>query len=153
MTRLVVFLAACVTVAVVAPGSPSAMRLNQAVHGPKVAGSARASVGGRQTAGETSYEKARRIINAVFPDATQAAALRVVGCETGGTYDEWASNIEGASGWFQVLQGNAGRVLYYRGRTLVIPSGARLFLPWTNTRVALFLSHGGTDWREWQCKP
>lgn len=112
---------------------------------------------------ETLYEKARRIVYATFPDSTQDAALRVVGCETGYTYSEWSYNRSGASGYFQILQGNAGRLLKYDpawpdgnkhgGKLLLIPSGTKLFLPWTNTRVALFLSHGGTDFHEWVCKP
>ncbi len=103
---------------------------------------------------ETNYQQAKRIINATFPDTTQDAALRVVACETGGTYSPWSYNrSSGASGYFQVLQGNAGRVLHHAGRTLTIPSGSALFLPWTNARVALFLSHGGTDWGEWSCRP
>ena len=102
---------------------------------------------------ETNYQKAHRIVCTVFPKATCEAAMRVVYCETGGTYTEWSYNRSGASGYFQVLQGNAGRVLYYKGERLVIPSGTRLFLPWTNARVALFLSNGGTDWSEWVCKP
>jgi len=102
---------------------------------------------------ETNYQKARRIVYAVFPDSTQAAALRVVGCETGYTYSPWSYNASGATGYFQILRGNAGRVLYHLGQRLVIPSPPALFLPWTNVRVALFLSHGGTDWREWACRP
>ena len=102
---------------------------------------------------ESNYEKAKRIVYAVFPDNTQAAALRVVACETGNTFSPWSYNRSGASGYFQVLQGNAGRVLYYNGERLVIPAGQALFNPWTNARVALFLSHGGTDWHEWVCRP
>lgn len=102
---------------------------------------------------ESLYQQAKRIIYATFPDSTQDAALRVVGCETGHTYAPWSYNRSGASGYFQVLQGNAGRVLHYNGKTLTIPSGSKLFLPWTNARVALFLSNGGTDWHEWTCKP
>lgn len=112
---------------------------------------------------ETLYQRAQRIVYAVFPDSTQEAAMRVVGCETGYTYSEWSYNPSGASGYFQVLQGNAGRVLrydrswpggrQYGGQMLIIPRGIRLFLPWTNARVALFLSKGGTDWGEWACKP
>ena len=100
------------------------------------------------------YKQAKRIIYAVFPSSTAAAALRVVGCETGYTYSPWSYNrSSGASGYFQVLQGNAGRVLRYGGKALTIPSGSALFLPWTNARVALFLSKGGTDWGEWSCSP
>lgn len=103
---------------------------------------------------ETNYAQAKRIVYAVFPDSTQAAALRVVGCETGYTYTPWSYNrSSGASGYFQVLQGNAGRVLYYKGQRMTIPSGTALFLPWTNVRVALFLSQGGTNWGEWSCQP
>jgi hypothetical protein len=102
---------------------------------------------------ETNYQQAKRIIYATFPDTTQDAALRVVACETGGTYSPWSYNPSGASGYFQVLQGNAGRVLHYAGRSLTIPRGNALFLPWTNARVALFLSSGGTDWHEWSCRP
>ena len=116
---------------------------------------------------ETSYTKASRIVRALFPKQTAAAALRVVNCETGGTYSEWSYNPSGASGYFQILTGNAGRILYYRwpnGRyeQLTIrgyeklPNGRivnRLFNPWYNTKVALFLSKGGTDWHEWSCQP
>lgn len=113
---------------------------------------------------ETNWQKANRIIRAVFPDSTENAALRVVACETGGTFSPWSFNrSSGASGYFQVLQGNAGRVLKYdktwpgaekeAGHMLIIPSGSRLFNPWLNARVALFLSHGGTNWGEWSCKP
>lgn len=103
---------------------------------------------------ENYYSQAKRIIHATFPDSTQEAAMRVVACETGGSYSPWSYNrSSGASGYFQVLQGNAGRVLHHGGRHLTIPSGQRLFLPWTNARVGLFLSHGGTDWGEWSCQP
>ena len=103
---------------------------------------------------ESYYAQAKRIINATFPDSTQEAAMRVVSCETGGSYSPWSYNrSSGATGYFQVLQGNAGRVLYYGGKRLVIPSGNKLFLPWTNARVGLFLSRGGTDWHEWVCQP
>jgi hypothetical protein len=102
---------------------------------------------------ETLYAKAKRIIYATFPDSTQDAALRVVACETGNTFSPWSYNRSGASGYFQILQGNAGRVLDYNGHKMIIPRGQALFNPWTNAKVALFLSHGGTDWHEWVCRP
>ena len=98
--------------------------------------------------------KAKAVIYSTFPKATRDAAFRVVGCETGYSYLPWAYNSSsGASGYFQILQGNAGRVLHYHGGTMTIPSGKALFDPWVNARVALFLSRGGTDWHEWSCRP
>jgi hypothetical protein len=121
--------------------------------------------------GETYYQQAKRIVYATFPADTEAAALRVVGCETGYTYQPWSYNRSGASGLFQVLTGNAGRVLTYRwpngryerltirgwervkkhGR--VVGSVNRLLEPWYNAKVALFLSKGGHDFHEWSCQP
>jgi hypothetical protein len=108
----------------------------------------------------SSYQRAKKIVYSIFPSDTEAAALRVVGCETGGTYNEWSYNSSGASGYFQILQGNAGRRLYdaptWDSRSklgIVIPSGHALFLPWTNTKVAYYLSKGGHDWHEWTCRP
>lgn len=120
---------------------------------------------------ETYYQQAKRIVYATFPDDTQDAALRVVACETGNTFQPWSYNSSGASGYFQVLTGNAGRVLYYKwpngryeqlkirgwekikkhGKTIAVVN--RLFNPWYNAKVALFLSSGGHDWGEWSCKP
>jgi hypothetical protein len=103
------------------------------------------------------YAQAKKVVYGTFPPSTRDAALRVVGCETGYRYEPWAYNPSGASGLFQVLTGNAGRTLYYRGQRLTIHAWYNgvnlLFNPWYNARVALFLSHGGTDWGEWSCRP
>ena len=107
------------------------------------------------------YAKAKKVVYQTFPASTRDAALRVVGCETGHDYTPWSYNSSGASGLFQILTGNAGRVLYYAGQKLTIvgwygPRGHQqnlLFNPWYNARVALFLSRGGTDWGEWSCQP
>ncbi len=103
--------------------------------------------------GESRYHQARRIIYAVFPDRTQAAALRVVRCETGGTYLSGAYNSRsGATGWFQILRGNAGRTFRYRNMRFTIVA-SKLSQPWHNAAAGFWLSHGGRDWHEWSCQP
>lgn len=103
------------------------------------------------------YTKAKQVVYATFPASTRDAALRVVGCETGHDYTPWSYNSSGASGLFQILTGNAGRTLRWNGQKLTIIAWYHgknlLFNPWYNARVALFLSHGGTDWGEWSCQP
>ena len=89
-----------------------------------------------------AYAKAKHVVYSVFPPATAPAALRVVGCETGHTYSPRAHNRSGASGYFQVIA---------RRYPWVTPW--RLFEPWYNARVALQISHGGTTWDAWECKP
>ena len=105
----------------------------------------------------SAYEKAKRIVYAVFPQATEAAALRVVGCETGYTYYERSYNSSGASGYFQILTGNHGRVFKYAGKKFRLnvwnQGRNRLFDSWYNTRAAYFMSAGGYDWHEWTCQP
>jgi hypothetical protein len=109
-----------------------------------------ASVGlGRANA----YSRARHVVYSVFPRTTAPAALRVLGCETGHRYNANAYNSRsGATGYFQVLQGNAGRVLFLRGYGTLRIVGHLLWNPWYNARVALFLSRGGRDWHEWSCR-
>lgn len=99
------------------------------------------------------YQIAKHIVYSIFPKETAAAALSVVDCETGGTYDESAYNgSTGVSGYFQIHPGNRGRVFHWRGKTLILDS-SRLFDPWYNTTVAAFMSSGGKNWREWHCQP
>lgn len=101
----------------------------------------------------TNYGMARFIVYSTFPPSTAPAALSVVGCETGNTYDEWAHNTTtDVRGYFQVDSGNGGRVFYWRGKKLVLDS-SRLYDPWYNTLVAVFMTSGGVDWREWHCQP
>jgi hypothetical protein len=88
----------------------------------------------------SAYSRARHIVYSVFPRATAPAALRVVRCETGGTFSPWAHNRSGASGLFQIMPFH-------------VASPRRLFEPWFNARVALRLSHGGRDWSPWVCRP
>ena len=102
------------------------------------------------------YLYARMVVYSIFPENTQAGALSVVACETGHTYDESATNSSsGTMGYFQVHPGNVGRVLYWGSRRMVIQhnSSNSLYDPWYNTKVAHFLSKGGTNWSEWHCQP
>lgn len=109
-----------------------------------------AGAGGRPS----DYALARRVVYATFPAATEAAALRVVGCETGHAYNANAYNrSSGATGLFQILQGNGGRVVSWRGHGALRIESGRLRDPWYNARVALYMSAGGTTWVEWACKP
>jgi hypothetical protein len=83
------------------------------------------------------------VVYSVFPKATAPAALRVVGCETGGTFNPWARNRRsGAAGYFQVI-----------ARWHPWVNLRRLFEPFSNARVAYRISHGGRDWSAWECKP
>lgn len=103
--------------------------------------------------GETPYAKAKRIVYAVFPASTEAAALRVVGCETGYSYSPWSRNrSSGALGWFQFIPGNHGRFISF-GRFSMKIDYNRMYQPWYATRAAWILSQGGTDWGEWVCQP
>lgn len=102
---------------------------------------------------QSNYGYARYIVYSTFPRSTAAAALSVVDCETGGTFDRWAHNsTTDVRGYFQVDSGNGGRVFHYRGETLTLDS-SRLYDPWYNTRVALFMTSGGVNWGEWHCQP
>jgi len=99
------------------------------------------------------YMLARVIVYSIFPRSTAAAALSVVGCETGETYDESAHNSStDVRGYFQVDSGNHGRVFHWNNQTLVLNSD-RLYDPWYNTKVAVFMTKGGVYWNEWHCQP
>jgi hypothetical protein len=89
-----------------------------------------------------AYTRARHVIYTVFPPATAPAALRVVRCETGGTFNPRARNRSGASGLFQVI-----------ARWHPWVNARRLFDPDYNAKVALRISHGGTTWDAWECRP
>jgi hypothetical protein len=105
----------------------------------------------------SSYSRAKQIVYSIFPKETAAAAMRVVACETGNTFSPWAYNSSGASGYFQILTGNHGRVFNYAGqyfRLVVWNQGKnQLFNPWYNTKAAFYMSRGGYDWHEWSCQP
>ncbi len=69
-----------------------------------------------------------------------AQAMRVVGCETGGTYSVWARNGQ-YLGLFQM--GSRERARYGHGST------ARL-----QARAAFrYFVASGRDWSPWACKP
>ena len=103
--------------------------------------------------GSPAYLKAKRIVFSVFPNATQARALRVVGCETGYTYEPWARNrSSGAYGLFQFIPGNHGRVIRWGASSMRVDY-YRMGNPWYASTAALILSRGGTDWSEWACRP
>jgi hypothetical protein len=90
-----------------------------------------------------AYTRARHVIYTVFPPATAPAALRVVRCETGDTFNPWARNrSSGAAGYFQVI-----------ARWHPWVNLRRLFEPFYNARVAYRISHGGRGWSAWECKP
>jgi hypothetical protein len=105
----------------------------------------------------SNYTKAKSIVYAVFPKSTRAAALRVVGCETGYSYSTKSYNSSGASGYFQILTGNDGRVFKNpatgKAWRLDVWNGKlnRLFDPWYNVLAAWYMSNAGRDWHEWSC--
>lgn len=119
----------------------------------KVVTSEKIKVGVRRST-ESFYEKAKRIVYTVFPASTAAAALRVVGCETGYTYTpyERGGYPYFAYGYFQFIIQNHNRTISYEGRTLKI-NWYRMYQPWYATRAAYILSSGGTNWSEWSCQP
>jgi hypothetical protein len=97
-----------------------------------------------------NYRVARYIVYATFPDSTQHRALGVVGCETGGIYNKGATNrSSGTRGYFQVHPGNDDRVIKWVGHGSITIDKDRLYDPWYNSKVALYMSKGGTDWHEW----
>ncbi len=104
--------------------------------------------------GETRYQQARRIINAVFPDTTERAALRVVACETGHSYSPWAKGRAPyyPFGWWQFIVQNDGRRISFAGRSMRV-DWDRMWQPWYATRAAWILSRGGTNFSEWSCRP
>lgn len=97
---------------------------------------------------ETPREKARRIITATWPSSQVENAMRVVECESG--FNQWAANLRdhhsdgsrGSFGWFQV-----GAI--WRNDPEVHGNISRLYLPWTNARVAyrIWKRQGWWAWR------
>jgi hypothetical protein len=70
-----------------------------------------------------------------------SAALSVVACETGGTFDPAIVNpSSGAAGLFQLMP------FWWQGEF-------NPFDPWLNAQFAYGLSDGGTNWGPWVCKP
>ena len=71
-----------------------------------------------------------------------SSAMRVVACETGGTYDRRAVGGAGERGLFQIHPVHFGWL-----------DEGRLFERRYNARIAFRLSRGGRDWRPWTCRP
>lgn len=90
--------------------------------------------------------KAQRVIYTVFPRAHRQAAMRVAYCETGHTFDRWATNdSSGTAGLFQIHPGNDGTTWSWGSRSITIDS-SRLYNSWYNAKVALHMSLGGSKW-------
>lgn len=68
--------------------------------------------------------------------------MRVVKCETGGTYNPRSLGRAGERGLFQIHPVHFSSL-----------DPGRLFERAYNARVAFRLSHGGTDWSPWTCRP
>ena len=98
--------------------------------------------------------KAQRVVYKTFPRSTEQDAMQVASCETGDTFDRWATNSSsGTAGLFQLHPGNVGRFVKWGDRHIVI--SRQLYNSWVNAKAALFLSRGGKDWGEWAgvCQP
>jgi Lysozyme like domain len=89
----------------------------------------------------SNYARARAAVCDVFGKHC-AAALRVVRCETGGTFSPWATGSAGERGIFQIHPVHFGWL-----------DERRLWIPRYNARIAFRLSHGGHDWSAWTCRP
>jgi len=100
--------------------------------------------------------KAQRVIYTVFPKRNWHAAMRVSSCETGRTYDRWATNPSSrTAGLFQVHPGNHGTTWSWRGHGSHTIDSHRLYNSWYNARTAAYMSDGGTNWGQWArvCQP
>jgi hypothetical protein len=85
--------------------------------------------------------RAKAVVCDVFGSRC-AAAMRVVACETGGTFDPHAVGDAGERGLFQIHPVHFGRL-----------DAGRLFERRYNALFAYRLSRGGRDWSAWTCKP
>lgn len=92
---------------------------------------------------------ARMLVAKHFPAWAVEAAMRVVGCETGYTYDPWSKNrYSGASGLFQHMP------RYWSERSTKAGWGGwSIFDPEANVAVAAWLWGQTGTWRHWSCKP
>ena len=88
-----------------------------------------------------NYQRVKAAVCEVFGPRC-SAALRVVACETGGTYSPWARGSAGERGIFQIHPVHFGWV-----------DEAALWLPGYNAQIAYRLSRGGRDWSHWSCRP
>lgn len=99
----------------------------------------------------SNYQRARHVIYATFPRATAYRALGVCDCETGGTYSPTIVNTSsGVTGLFQIHPGNVGTYWCWKGHgCMAHTSSTNLYDPWTNAKLALYMSKGGYDWTQW----
>ncbi len=89
--------------------------------------------------GEAVKERRKQIICKVFGKTYCKQAIAVAGCETGQTFDVWASNGQ-YKGLFQM--GYNERKIYGHGR------GA-----WDQARAAKrYFVASGKDWSPWSCR-
>lgn len=122
------------------------MGLSLAINVPRAGGAleegAPASAAGGTAPSSSAHLRAVAAIRLVFPASTEAAAIRVARCETGGTFNPRAVGRAGERGLFQIHPVHFSWAQPHR-----------LFDPVWNSRVAFRLSRGGTNWRPWTCKP
>ena len=78
------------------------------------------------------------IIRRIFPDSTENAAIAVATCES--HLYTYAHNPSGASGLFQLMP------FWWQGKF-------NPYDPVANTKAAYSISHAGTYWTPWVCKP
>lgn len=85
-----------------------------------------------------SYQETRRVVCQVFTGWKCEPAMRVVKCETGGTYNPRAANwtdrhSDGSRGSFGLFQTGA---LHRASGESVAAFSRRMFNPWANARLA-----------------
>lgn len=92
---------------------------------------------------------ARSLVETYFPPWAVNDAMKVVGCETGWTFNPWSKNRRsGASGLFQHMP------RYWSARSSAAGFGdANIFDPEANVAVAAWLWGQTETWRHWSCKP
>lgn len=93
--------------------------------------------------------QARALVIEYFPAWAVESAMRVIGCETGYTYDPWSKNkYSGASGLFQHMP------RYWSERSAKAGWGGwSIFNPEANVAVAAWLWGQTGTWQHWSCKP
>lgn len=90
------------------------------------------------------YRVAALAVKRHFPKE-QSFAMAVVKCETGSTYDRFATGRAGERGIFQIHPTWFGRRI---GRYVV--NSKRLYNPWYNAKIAAELRRVA-GWSQWTC--
>jgi len=91
--------------------------------------------------GASREARARVAVCSVFGPRC-STAMRVVRCETGGTFSRWARGDAGERGIFQIHPVHFGWL-----------DERRLYELRYNAIAAYRLSRGGRDWSHWTCQP